>query len=328
MTATRTENRKLPAWIGSILVHTVLLLLVLLWFSLSPGTDRRAPGVRNATGMIMAQPGGGGPQTAVEAADDRRQTADEMFELAQVADINLSILSVTPVLAPGQNQNVAPSGGASAGDLAAALQQSGGGLGSGVGPGTGEVTVSVFGTGGTGMKFMYVFDRSSSMEGAPIRHAKMELIRSLDSLGDHHQFNIIFYSAPVSTNDRGWQLWQPPERGRRLIAASAAYKQSATRFVDGITAFGGTRHYEPLIEAIRHRPDVIFFLTDGESQDDLTPAQLSDLERENSRFGRAVQINVIQFGRGGFTDSQSRSLEQLATDNHGQYRYFNVLGLQ
>jgi hypothetical protein len=318
---------RLPSWVGSILFHTILLLLVLLWFSLSPDSDRGMPGPRNAVGTITLQPSGGGQQAAEETADGRQQTTEE-GELEQITDIQLSILPVTIALAPGQDQNVAQPGGASvtgasAADLAVALQQSGAGIGSGIGAGTGEATIQLFGTEGTGTRFVYVFDRSTSMEGARIRHAKAELIRSLDSLGDSHQFNIIFYSG----RDH-WQLWRPPERGRRLLVyATVANKQSATRFVNGITAFGGTRHFEPLIEAINHRPDVIFFLTDGESQDDLTPAELREIERRNN-LGRAVQINVIQFGGGGFFDAPSRSLEQLATDNHGDYRYFSVLGLR
>jgi hypothetical protein len=169
---------------------------------------------------------------------------------------------------------------------------------------------------------MYVFDRSGSMESQPLRRAKDELIRSLDSLNDFHQFNIVFYSAPVSEGDSGWRLWRT---GKKLIYASQSEKLNAVRFVNSITAEGGTRHYEPLMEAIRHRPDVIFFLTDGESKDDLTPVQLVNIERANHSVGKGTQINVIQFGSGGLTDSPSRVLQQLAEENHGQYQYVNVV---
>ena len=322
---THTENRKLSAWIGSVLFHTVLLLLVLLWFSLSTSSDRGAPGVRNVAGTIILQPSGGGQQQAEETTNSEQQAvAEDAVEWERFGTINLSALSVTPALAPGQDshatQTGTQAGGASAADLAASLQQSGVGRSNLQGMGTGETTVQVFGLNGTGTKFMYVFDHSLSMEGTQIRAAKAELLRSLDSLGDSHQFNIIFYNNL-------WQLWRPPERGRQLVFATAANKQGATRFVNAITAEGGTRHYEPLIEAIRHRPDVIFFLTDGESQDDLRRVELNAIERENS-LGQMVQINVIQFGRGGFTDSPSSSLQQLAEQNRGQYRYENVLRLR
>ena len=164
---------------------------------------------------------------------------------------------------------------------------------------------------------MYVFDHSGSMEGTQLRAAKRELIQSLDSLGDHHQFNIIFFNHTI-------RLWKPPERGRRLIPATEPNKHNAARFVESIVAEGGTRPLEPLMEAIVHRPDVIFFLTDGE---DFTPAQLREIERLNNRVGRGIQINVIEFGGGGFADRSSRLLQQLAVENHGQHLYVNVLAL-
>jgi len=318
MMTTRTENRKLPAWIGSILFHTVLVLFILLWFSLPGDSDRGAPGERTAVGSIVLQASGGGQQ-AEETTDDSQQAATDGFELERFSDINLTVMPVTPALAPGQEQNVAQSGTASATDLAAAFQPSVG-IGAGIGNQTGETTVHFFGQSGTGTRFVYVLDRSASMEGAPIRVAKAELIRSVNSLEEHHQFNIIYYSGR-----NNWRLWQP---GRRLLLATEQNKQSATRFVESIMADGGTQHFEPLMEAIRHRPDVIFFLTDGEVQDDLTPVEHSNIDRENSRLGRGAQINVVQFGTGGFTDSESRSLQRLAAENHGQYQYFNVLGFR
>jgi hypothetical protein len=268
----------------------------------------------------VLQPSGGGQQQAETPQDDPETAHAEsaMVELEQFTNVNLNILPPIPVLSPGQGQQITQPSVASADGLAVAFQ--GTSVAPGIGNQPGEATVSIFGASGTGTTFMYVFDRSGSMEGIPIRVAKAELIRSLDSLDDTHRFNIIFYSG---RND--WLLWQP---GRRLVPATAQNKQSATIFVNGIMADGGTRHFEPLIEAINHRPDVIFFLTDGDPWDDLTPAELRDIENRNSRVGRGAQINVIQFGGGSFTDTSSRSLQQLADQNFGEFRYFNVLGLR
>ena len=324
MTTICTENRKLSAWIGSILFHTVLFFLVLLWFSFSTGSDRTSPGgERTAIGSILLQPSGGSQQQAETTQADQQNAdpASATAEWEQFSKIDLNVSPVTPVLAPGPNQNVPSTGGAaSASGLAQSLQHEIPGN-PGIGNQTGEATVRFFGLGGKGTKFMYVLDRSTSMEGAPIRAAKAELTRSLESLDERHQFNIIFYSG-----DRTGQLWEP---GRKLVYATESNKQRAARHIATITPDGGTRHYEPLLEAIAHRPDVIFFLTDGESKDDLTPVQLSEIEKRNNAPGRrGSQINVIQFGRGGLTDSPSRSLQQLAEQNFGEYLYFNVQGLR
>jgi len=311
---TQHGNRKLPAWIGSILFHTVLFLLVLLWFSLSP-IQKSAPGERFASGMIVLQSSGGVRQPMESAQTDSQAAESELaaIETKTFSSAPLSISPAIPVLAPGQNQNSPDAARESATGIAESFE---GVPGPRIGTQTGEATAQIFGVSGTGSKFMYVFDRSGSMLGRPIQMAKAELIASLDSLGDAHQFNIIFYSGRDE-----WQLWRP---GRRLMFATDSNKRSAVQFVEGITATGSTQHFEPLKEAVAHRPDVIFFLTDGESHDDLTAAQLSEIERLNSRIGRGAQINVIQFGSGGMTDSPSRPLQHLAEQNHGKYHYVNV----
>ena len=300
-------GKKLSSWIGSILFHALLLLLILYWFA--PGTHRAAPGERTATGSIVLQSGGSDRQQTETSTDT--QTTDEEIAAAELVDwsnANMSVVPPSPVLAPGQQS--APSPGAdSAADMAQSFQSVRGNAGIG----SGETTVQIFGTQGKGTKFMYVFDRSGSMAGEPIRRAKAELIRSLDSLGDFHQFNIVFYNGERPL------LWQP---GRRLPYATQTNKLNATRYIGGITPEGGTNHYPPLKEAIDHRPDVIFFLTDGDSQDDPT-LRLPDIARANN-IGRGVQINVIQFGRGGLTDAPSDTLKHLAAQNNGEYRYINV----
>jgi hypothetical protein len=313
----RTDNRKLPAWIGSILFHAVLLLLLLFWFSLSP-SGKSAPGERNADGTIVFR-----------SADTRQQSASpnsadsDVTEIVLERFVNDVALTIPPpirTIAPGGNTPNNASND-SATNLVTSMQQ-GALTNTGIGN-AGEATVQVFGLPGTGRKFMYVFDRSNSMGdfgGRPIQRAKEELIRSLDSLDDLHQFNIIFYSGRDTM-----QLWQP---GRRLVFASPIEKERACRFVEGIVASGGTWHLAPLKEAVAHRPDVIFFLTDGEAKDDLSPDQLQEIDRANNQFRAGAQINVIQFGTGGLTDPSSRSLRQLAEDNRGLYKYVNVATLR
>ena len=169
--------------------------------------------------------------------------------------------------------------------------------------GGGGVTVRVFGVGGHGNKFMYVFDRSGSMSGQKLEEVKKELLRSFSVLNNRHQFNIIFY-------DNRYDAWKP-----RLTAATPQVKREAEQFVRGISAGGGTEHLAPLLEAIKHKPDVIFFLTDGQS---LTQAQLDEICQKSGD----ICINVIQYDDG--RDGRSEILRQLALRNRGRYRYINV----
>ena len=175
----------------------------------------------------------------------------------------------------------------------------------GGGMGDGAVVVRVFGVGGQGNKFMYVFDRSGSMSGRKLQEVKAELLRSLSVLNSKHRFNIIFY-------DHEFTVWKP---GGKLIAASAPAKKEAGQFVQSIAAGGQTTHLPPLLEAITYKPDVIFFLTDGQS---LQAGELDEICRKSGD----ISIHVIQYDDG--SDGKSEILRQLALRNRGQYKYINV----
>ncbi|MDR0522740.1 MAG: hypothetical protein LBH00_12940 [Planctomycetaceae bacterium] len=300
------HNRQLPAWLGSFLFHIAVLTLFFVWCSFLP-PQKRSPGERIAAGSIVLSGKTDRRDTPEPAADPAAETLPAIFN-QQFAEPFCN--PAAPVIAPGAA--VSGTAGNSAADAVKQVQSGGNGGGSLLHGG--ETTVKIFGTEGKGTKFMFVFDRSLSMAGAPIRAAKAELIRSLEALGDLHQFNILFYSGP---NDL--LFWRA---GRKLVYAVPGEKAKAVGFIEGIQANGGTRHLEPLKEAVLHRPDVIFFLTDGGQQDDLKLHELQEIEKHNS--GSGTQINVIQFGRGHLTDLPSVSLQQLAARNGGQYRYVNV----
>jgi hypothetical protein len=194
---------------------------------------------------------------------------------------------------------------------AGGMKGSGPGLPRGKGTGKKAVT-QVFGVQGEGNRFVYVFDRSGSMEGAPLEAAKRQLIASLESLDKVHQFQIIFYNQKPSI----MQLvpGQPPG----MEFANDAGKNKAESFIGSILADGGTRHVEALELALSLRPDVIFFLTDAEDPK-LSATQLADIRRRNS----GTSINAIEFGSGPASSGQN-FLKRLAEQNHGNYGYVDV----
>jgi hypothetical protein len=139
-------------------------------------------------------------------------------------------------------------------------------------PEGGKARISLFGVVGEGYKFVYVFDRSGSMGGSgrnALRAVKGELLQSLKTLDTVHQFQIISYNERPA-------LFNPTGTPGRLAFATEQNKQRVLRFLDSITANGGTAHEDALRLAIRLQPDVIFFLTDGDDPK-LTPAQLAKI---------------------------------------------------
>jgi hypothetical protein len=181
-------------------------------------------------------------------------------------------------------------------------------------PRGGYARTGVFGAVGEGHKFVYVFDRSGSMDGhggAPLGAAKAELISSLKHLGQTHQFQIIFYNEKP-------KVFNPSGALGRLVFGTEQNKYLAQKFVGSITADGGTRHEEALEMALRMAPDVIFFLTDAD-QPQLSTRQLAHLAQMN----KGTCIYAIEFGYGSPSDADN-FLVKLARQNGGKHVYVDV----
>ncbi len=177
---------------------------------------------------------------------------------------------------------------------------------------------SVFGAAGQGSLFVYVFDRSDSMndyQRRPLAASRAELIKSLQSLQPTHQFQILFYNSRLTAFN--------PSRTQsaQLMFATEQNKELAARFVEQVPASNGTQHMDPLRLALRLAPDVIFFLTDaGEPQ--LTAAELERLRRLNT----GTVINAIEFGVGPDPGGDN-FLARLARQSGGQHVYVDVTRL-
>jgi hypothetical protein len=188
-----------------------------------------------------------------------------------------------------------------------------------VGLGAGQTTTEVFGVSGTGSTFVYVFDRSESMKAAnsaPLRAAKTELIRSLNTLTERQQFQIIFYNdEPDVFRSQGDQVG--------LVMGESATIARACEYVQRTVATGGTEHEPALKMALRLAPDVIFFLTDAKIQT-MSEKQLADITRRAENAG--TTIHAIQFGTG--PAPENTFLEQLVRRGGGGYRYVDVTGLK
>ncbi|MDR3233010.1 MAG: VWA domain-containing protein [Planctomycetaceae bacterium] len=295
----------LKSFFASGLFHLALLLLMVYQFSSVPAT-LTTQGERYATGGILLK---------IQGEADSGQQETQSHEQAEQAVKNED--KGSEAKADGEKLPdidsaagfPAEKGGSADGRREGTSAGTQGEKSGGVSPDT----VRLFDTEGKGSRLFYVFDRSGSMDASRMRKAKKELLQSIRSLKESHQFNILFYSGRSEMI-----LWQPE---RKLIFAAEIEKERAGRFVAGILPEGGTRHCEPLLEALRHRPDVIFFLTDGERQDDLTLAELNEIRKANRS---SAQINVIQFGQGSLTDLPSEALQSLAEQNGGQYQYIIV----
>lgn len=309
----RFRRPEVPSWLGSMLLHAMALVVLAAAMRYAP--QRGTTAERSAEVGIALKHTDGQTEYFESEADSGEAEASSSDSLSpnellaevvsdtSVQDPSSLLPKAAAAIGPGTIQGDGPLlPGAARGAPPGA-----GGLG-------GKATVNVFGTQGSGNKFVYVFDRSLSMEGSgrsPLEVAKAEMIASLASLGETHQFQIVYYNeAPLPFNPSG----QPG----RLAFATEQNKERARRFIGSITASGRTEHEAALRMAIRMQPDVIFFLTDA-NDPQLTGAQLYKIQRQAA----GIQINAIEFGFGPESGGDN-FLKKLARQNGGQYQYRDI----
>jgi hypothetical protein len=153
---------------------------------------------------------------------------------------------------------------------------------------------------------VYVIDCSASMgQDDGLLRAKAELLASLNQLPAATLFQVIPYNSraePLCINGR-----------LDLVPANAENKRAAALLIADLQAVGATRHLQALHQALALRPEVIFFLTDG---DDLAAAEIAALTRFNG--GKTI-VHTIGLRVAGQAVPPG-SLQILAQVNHGSFR--------
>jgi hypothetical protein len=179
----------------------------------------------------------------------------------------------------------------------------GAGDGTGEGSGGGVADISFFGTTGTANSVAFVVDMSGSMEGSRFARARLELIHAIVRLKSTQKFYVVFF------NSQTFPLFHP-KPATEMVPATSLNKRRATRWINARTPGTSTNADPALRFALALKPDVIFFLTDGE-----IPPITQVTAKEQNRAG--VVINTIAFeGRQGEV-----ILRAMAEENGGTYRY-------
>lgn len=307
-------DRTIPAWAISVFVHGSLLAMLVLFLREAPRGAAGEP--LRSTGIVLKQ---------LSEEGELYQGEEDVAQQAEIREDDVAVESLVDALpdesaAPDVSEALPslPAIGAGAlteGGLPNAGDFTLGGGGSRPQIAGGKARVRVFGVEGTGSKFVYVFDRSVSMDGPPLAAAKAQLIQSLTSLDEIHQFQIIFFNHRL-------RIFDISDGGQRIAFATQRNKDLAAGFVRGIISDGGTDRFAALGHALRYQPDAIFFLTDAD--DPMPAAELAEIRFRNRRAG--ASINTIEFGRGPPT-SKRNFLSRLAEQSGGQYGYVDTTRL-
>ncbi|MEM8946209.1 MAG: VWA domain-containing protein [Planctomycetota bacterium] len=304
-----------PAWCTSLFVHLAVLGATIYWLR-PPTVTGAADRPTREAGIVLRKLTNDGPMFV-----DEEQFEDERIEstAASAAATNADMQMLQALPAPTEfsvAQDALPNlSSPIAGKHEQRQRGQAENMTAGAAPARSfdsKATVSVFGISGTGTRFVYVFDRSISMAGAPLRAAKQQLIASLDSLESIHQFQVIFFNHEP-------QAWDLTGGQNRIAFASDANKQLAEKFVSSVSATGGTFRRTALQLALRLRPDVIFFLTDTDD-----PMSKADLDESIRRAQRdTIAVNTIEYGIGAHPRTDN-FLTQLASKTGGRYVYVDT----
>jgi len=156
---------------------------------------------------------------------------------------------------------------------------------------------------------IFVVDRSGSMSGKKIEQARGALKHVLNNLRKGDLFNIVAYDSEVES-------FRP-----ELEKYTDETRKAALGFVEGIYAGGSTNIDGALRTALSQindssRPSYVLFLTDGLP----TSGETNEMKIvQNAKENNDVRARIFTFGVG--YDVNSRLLDKLVRENHGQSEY-------
>jgi Ca-activated chloride channel family protein len=165
---------------------------------------------------------------------------------------------------------------------------------------------------GHGTRFVYVIDRSISMEQKHrFKAARAELLASLRELPSTALVEVIFY------NDTA--VWLSAGDRPALSRNTPVQQHKFAQFAASIQPDGGTNHMRALQFALKAGPEAIFLLTDAD-EPKLHAGDLDQIVRANRR---RTTIHAIELGVGALLDDDN-FLMRLARQNRGTYRYWDI----
>jgi hypothetical protein len=304
----------------SFLLHTILVLLcgsAVLYHAVLPTTDFAPEG-----GSLLSETAQVEPPIETLATSENDLTTDPAAGIQALTVSNTNTSFVLPTT------KVMSIDGKALGDIASKIEGAAKGLaGSGGGIGKMGGTMKFMGVQSKGTSVVFVVDVSGSMISGEksvktYEVLEREVIKFIRNLDDRSAFGIVVFSKDARSykqqlvranreeKDRGvnWLKKLTPEnyRNPRLDEEERQFHH-------------GTRADRGLAEAFEMRPDVIFFISDGEPTG-ATPTQiLKQVEQNQAGANKKATINAVAY----LADSGQKFMRELAEKNGGTFREVN-----
>jgi uncharacterized protein with von Willebrand factor type A (vWA) domain len=161
-------------------------------------------------------------------------------------------------------------------------------------------------------RVVFVCDATGTMLGLKFKLVQREVGKAIESLAPSQAFNLIFFRGGV--NELEWAR----SLNNKLEPATPDNKRRARDFVATFQVVGkGTNPLPALRQALNSKPDVVYFLTDGEFNNVVSYEQVvAEVRKLNAR--KSVRVNTIAF----MSDDEKAEqvLMQIARENGGRYK--------
>ncbi len=305
-----TEKLAKWVWRGTI---GGLLLSLLIHFTIGLLASFMHIGGGVPTGKAAGEPGGaqGGIQMAILTEGELDAIAGPQVEASTPTSPELELS--TPVESElmdasmsdmGEESGGGPGIDSEAGGLGGAGDVGGEGMGGGGIGGSGSGGASFFGVEARGNRFAYIVDISGSMAGVRLSKLQTELVRSLDGLLETSTFIVIPYESGAEALGKK-VAWRE---------ASNSGKAWARGEIAQLTSRGGTvplPAFEMIFSELRPRPDAIYFMTDGEFEEEVVRAVATMNDKAR------IPIHCICYG----SEDGGKNLRQIAKESRGTYTF-------
>ena len=181
------------------------------------------------------------------------------------------------------------------------------GGGGGIGPKSPFMGIS-----GNAKQIVYICDATGTMLGLKFDLLKQQLAKAIDILKPIQKYNVIFFRGGSSDDQ-----WAMP-LAQTLLPASPSNKQKAYKFMNETSVLGaGTNPIPALKQAFAQKPQLIYFLTDGEFNN---YASYGDVLAEVAKLNadKSVKVNTILMMS---DDPQAEAtLKEMANQNGGVFK--------
>lgn len=288
----------------SILLHTTVVCI--LAAIVIAGHSMQTAAFLDATFTLEEADGGdldfGNAEIEINLPNENANRSPEMVASTL---IQLTVMKESPVALASLPSAESPvsdiSGGAKRGSGAAD-----GKAGTANGPGESDNkekgTVTFFGKEVRANSVAFVIDASGSMSGMRFQRARTELVNAISKLEPNQRFFVVFYT------DETYPMFFP-DNTIDLIPADQTNLRRVFNWIEQSQVQGGTQPQLAIALTLKLKPDVVFFLSDGN-----IPNETQGIVKYHNA-GSAV--HTITFG----SDVGARIMRQIALKNGGEYRF-------